>query len=383
MKSAVFDKSVRIWFELYFVLVVIGTLLINRLPLLLDNRNPLYLFFWFVAMVIGCLKAIRVKLAVDSEYRAVEIVETRRGINLYLRNYWRPIYVPFKWLKIKQSDENNDFILSYDKAIQFRFGKALLVSGNQVEFSEKYFVFEEMSDIFDVIANLQKDPNVVIDYDKLNPVEKNVTKDKWRTAKFFPWILLGTSLVSVILTAIISDEFFSPSPYTLQMETSLNSPNYHRIYDYSKGMTISTNFYKFKILHAYKVQEADTDDDYIVLNINAKTASEYATISDGNFMSFDNWSMKAEKDSNEIDDANNNEDLVIKTHGRKKGVINMLRSGWDGSEGNDNYTFNVALKKASGRTDIVYAGFQAILSKSKHEDTSFVLKINPNDLEKI
>ncbi|WP_156314109.1 hypothetical protein [Companilactobacillus kimchii] len=89
MKNATFDKSVRIWFELYFVLAVVGTILINRLPLLLDDRNPLYLFFWFVMLIIGCLKAIKVKLVVDSEYKAVEIVETRRGVNLYLKNYWQ------------------------------------------------------------------------------------------------------------------------------------------------------------------------------------------------------------------------------------------------------------------------------------------------------
>lgn len=383
MKNAKFDKSVRIWFELYFVLVIVGTMLINRLPSLLDDRQLLYLFFWVTAMIVGCLKAIRVKLIVDSDYKAIEIVETRKGVNLYLKNYWQPIYVPFKWLEVKQANEKNDFILNYDKAIQFKKGKALLISGGQTTFSEKYFVFEEMSDFFDVVMDLKKNPNLIIDYDKFIPTEKDVSTYKWQTGKIFPWIALGVSLPAVIFSAIISDIYFAPSLYTPQMETSLSMPDYHKIYNYSKGMTISTNFYKFTILHAYKVQQVDSGDDYIVLNINAKASSNHSSISASNFLSFDNWSIGAEKEGSSLDDASNNEDFFIKDHGKKKNIINNIRSGWDSSEGRDNYTFNVVLSKAPKTTDIVYAGFDASLSKSKNQDTSFVVKVQPKDLEKL
>lgn len=383
MKNAKFDKSARIWFELYFVLVIVGTMLINRLPSLLDDRQPLYLFFWVTAMIVGCLKAIRVKLIVDSDYKAIEIVETRKGVNLYLKNYWQPIYVPFKWLEVKQANEKNDFILNYDKAIQFKTGKALLISGGQTTFSEKYFVFEEMSDFFDVVVDLKRNPNLIIDYDKFIPTEKDVSTHKWQTGRIFPWITLGISLPAVIFSAIISDIYFAPSLYTPQMETSLSMPDYHKIYNYSKGMTISTNFYKFTILHAYKVQQADSGDDYIVLNINAKASSNHSSISASNFLSFDNWSIGAEKEGSSLDDASNNEDFFIKNHGKKKNIINNIRSGWDSSEGRDNYTFNVVLAKATKTTDIVYAGFDASLSKSKNQDTSFVVKVQPKDLEKL
>lgn len=383
MKNATFDKSVRIWFELYFVLAVVGTILINRLPLLLDERNPLYLFFWFVMLIIGCLKAIKVKLVVDSEYKAVEIVETRRGVNLYLKNYWQPIYVPFKWLNIRQDDEKNNFILNYDRAIQFERGKALLLSGSSVVFSEKYFVFEEMSELFDVIEKLKKDPNTIINYSQLNLAEKDIAAHKWQTAKIFPWLVLGASLPIVILTSIISDNFFAPSVYTPEMAASINAPDYHKIYKYSKGMTISTNFYKFTILHAYEVQQVDSGDDYIVLNIRAKASSNYPSIGANNFMSFDNWSINAEKEGDSIDDATNNKNFIIKYHGKKKSIIDNIRSGWDSDEGGDVHIFNVVLAKAPKQTDVVYAGFDASLSKSKNQDTSFVLKVQPEDLEKL
>lgn len=383
IKQITFDRTVRIWFILYFICAILGTLSINRLPLLIGSRNPLYLFFWFGMMIIGCLKALQVKLVVDAEYKAVEVVETRRGVNLYLRNYLKPIYVPIQWLEITQSAEKNEFILNYDKAIQFKYGRSLLLKGGQITLTEKYFSFQDMSNLDRIIDLLKKNPNADINAEDIAPSVEEVIPDKWRTAKVFPWIALGVSLPTIIGTAIFSDDVLSPSPYTLQMNASLHTPDYHKIYNYSKNMTISTKYFKFKILNAYKVKKYGSPEDYIILHIRTKAAADYQDLEASNFMSFENWTMKAEKDGQQFDEAQDNQSFAIKSHGKEKAIINVLREGQtEGGIGNSQ-TFNVILAKTDGITDVVYAGFDASLGRTKGQDTSFVLKIRPSDLEKI
>lgn len=385
--KAKFDRYMQAWFLQYLLWAVIGTVIINLLPYF-KKITWLNIFFWIVLLVIGVVQALKAKKLVDQEYKIAELSETRKGINLYLsNNFFEPIYIPFEWLAVTKSDLKQEFTFKYSKSINFGFrGRVQVFPKNKIKLDDKYLDPTELENFVEIIGKVQKDTNFNINgLDLYEPQEQyNTGKwNFWKNGQVFSWIILLLTIPTVLFTTVVENNtHYVPSKQSTKKKTDVI--NYHAMYNYSPKMTIKTDFWKFKIEHAYLVKNSQTDGDFVVLNIHPKliTNKDYVDFYAGMFESYSMWTLDKEQNYESIDSADNNPTFVADVNGNKERIVNILREGWGIDNSYNPKSFNIVLKLAKGNhTDILYQAYSD--KRTKDDDNDFVLSINKKDLETI